>query len=86
MMVLIRDAPIRHSPYRRLTIGRLPINTNSYKNLTFLPFEIEYIGWNDVTYLWSQYDRHFVRQHRRTARSQVVKMCRVIRIKLNQLV
>jgi len=27
------------------------------------------IGWNDVTYLWSQYDRHFVGQHRRTVRS-----------------
>jgi len=29
-----------------------------------------YIGWtwNDVTYLWSQYDRHFVGQHRRTVR------------------
>ena len=25
-----------------------------------------YIGWNDVTYLWSQYDRHFVGQQRRT--------------------
>jgi len=21
-----------------------------------------YIGWNDVTYPWSQYDRHFVGQ------------------------
>jgi len=28
-----------------------------------------YMGWNDVTYLWSQYDRHFVGQHRRTVRS-----------------
>jgi len=28
-----------------------------------------YIGWNDVTYLWSQYDRHFVGQDRRTVRS-----------------
>jgi len=25
-----------------------------------------YIGWNDVRYMWSQYDRHFVGQHRRT--------------------
>ena len=24
---------------------------------------------NDVTYLWSHYDRHFVGQHRRTVRS-----------------
>jgi len=24
------------------------------------------IGWIDVTYLWSQYDRHFVGKHRRT--------------------
>ena len=23
----------------------------------------EYIGWSDVTYLWSQCDRHFVSQH-----------------------
>jgi len=45
-----------------------------------------YIGWNDVTYLWSQYDRHFVGQDRRTVRSLVAKICRVIRIKLNQLV
>ena len=45
-----------------------------------------YIGWNDVTYLWSQYDRHFVGQDRRTLRSEVAKICRVIRIKLNQLV
>jgi len=22
-----------------------------------------YIGWSDVTYLWSQCDRHFVGQH-----------------------
>jgi len=28
-----------------------------------------YMGWNDVIYLWSQYDRHFVGQHRRTVRS-----------------
>jgi len=28
-----------------------------------------YIGWNDVTYLWSLYDRHFVGQDRRTVRS-----------------
>ena len=26
---------------QRLTIGRLPINTESYKNLTFLHFEIK---------------------------------------------
>jgi len=45
-----------------------------------------YIGWSNVTYLWSQYDRHLVGQHRRTVRSDVVKICRVIRIKLNQLV
>ena len=45
-----------------------------------------YIGWNDVTYLWSQYDRHFVGQHRRTVRSLVVKIRRIIRMKLNQLV
>jgi len=29
----------------------------------------KYIGWNDVTYLWSQYDRHFVGQHGRTVHS-----------------
>jgi len=28
----------------------------------------EYIGRSDVTYLWSQYDRHFVRQRRRIMR------------------
>jgi len=27
-----------------------------------------YIGWNEVTYLWSQYDRYFVGQQRRTVR------------------
>ena len=45
-----------------------------------------YIGWNDVTYLRLQYDRHFVCQRCRAARSSVVKICRIIRIKLNQLV
>jgi len=45
-----------------------------------------WIRRNDVTYLWSQYDRHFVGQDRRTVRSEVVKICRVIQIKLNQLV
>jgi len=24
------------------------------------PLNSEYIGWSDVTYLWSQCDRHFV--------------------------
>ena len=28
-----------------------------------------YIGWNDITYLWPQYDRHFVGQDRRTVHS-----------------
>jgi len=27
------------------------------------------IGWNDVTHLWSQHDRHFVGQDHRTVRS-----------------
>ena len=34
-------ANYRSADNRGLTIGRLPINTKSYKNLTFLPFEIE---------------------------------------------
>jgi len=34
---VIRDPLIRHWPI----ISRLPINTKSCKNLTFLPFEIE---------------------------------------------
>ena len=29
----------------------------------------QYIGWNDVTYLWPQYDRHFAGQDSRTVRS-----------------
>jgi len=27
------------------------------------PTDGKYIGWSDVTYLWSQCDRHFVGQH-----------------------
>jgi len=39
-------------------------NTNTN---TYLQNALQYIGWkNDVTYLWSQYNRHFVGQHRRT--------------------
>ena len=34
-------AEYRSADNRGITIGRLPINTKSYKNLTFLPFEIE---------------------------------------------
>jgi len=34
-----RDALVRHWPTQ--TIGRLSINTKSYKNLTFLPSDIE---------------------------------------------
>jgi len=31
--------------------------------------EWQYIWWSDVTYLWLQYDRHFVGQHCRTVLS-----------------
>jgi len=44
-----------------------------------------YIGWSDVSYLWSQCNRHFVSQHVVLC-SYMVKICRVIWIKLNQLV
>ena len=48
---ILMDAAIRHCDYqladnRRLTIGRLPINTKSYENLTLLPFEIEKSCWS----------------------------------------
>jgi len=47
-----------------------------------LTAESLYIGWSDVTYLWSRYDRHFVQQHGHTVRSKRVKICRVIWTKL----
>ena len=40
-----------------------------YNTVQLLLLLHKYIGWNDVTYLRSQYDRHFAGQHRRTVRS-----------------
>jgi len=37
------------------TAGLTPLKTTRRTRL--------YIGWSDVTYLWSQCDRHFVGQH-----------------------
>ena len=47
-----------------------------------------YMGWSDVTYLWSVVAMRspFCWSARRTVCGQMVKICRVIRIKLNQLV
>jgi len=47
----------------------LPCGLMMYNIVQLLLLLQKYIGWNDVTYLRSQYDRHIVGQHRRTVRS-----------------
>jgi len=43
--------------------GRINGTLDSRRSHPLTDSEKVYIGWSDVTYLWSQCDRHFVRQH-----------------------
>jgi len=68
-------ADYRLADNQHLTIGRLPINTKSYRNLTFLPFEIEKSCWLWFLHYELQYNllwRPPIRQAKSGRTKQVV--------------